>query len=425
MTEQTSVRSVYRLPGFITFLLVAFINAAVDLGHKIIIQNTIFKTYDDAQQVMLTAIVNGLILLPFILAFTPSGFLADRFSKPRIMQWSAQAAIVITLLITLSYYQGWFKFAFIMTFILALQSAIYSPAKYGYIREIAGDHRLAAGNGMVQVTTIVAILSGIFLFSIMFESQLQDQIYHSEQDIIRLIAPIGWVLVGLSTIEWLLATRLHSFISNSNTAIFNWQHYRRGKLLKNNLRTVTKMPVIWLSILALSLFWGISQTLLATFPAFAKAVLNESNTVIIQGLLACSGLGIIIGSLTAGKLTNDKLATKLIISGYLGLISILFILPELDSIIGFICAILGFGVFGGLLIVPLNTLIQHHAPPEQLGTILAGNNWLQNIVMIGFLLITMLAALFNTDSYLIMMFLPIITIIVCLYLGLKMIKRFS
>ena len=40
--------------------------------------------------------------------------------------------------------------------------------------------------------------------------------------------------------------------------------------------------------------------MLATFPAFAKEVLNENNTVVIQGIMACSGFGIIIGSLLAG-----------------------------------------------------------------------------------------------------------------------------
>ena len=100
-----------RIAGLAPFLLVAFINAMVDLGHKITIQNTLFKIYDDATQVALTAVVNALILLPFILLFTPAGFLSDRFAKPKIMRFAAASAIVITLLITLSYYQGWFQLA--------------------------------------------------------------------------------------------------------------------------------------------------------------------------------------------------------------------------------------------------------------------------------------------------------------------------
>lgn len=405
---------IYKRPGFIPFLAVAFINAMVDLGHKIIIQNTVFKIYDGAEQIMFTAIVNGLILLPFLLVFTPSGFLADRFSKPKIMQWSALAAIIITLLITLGYYQGWFIFAFTMTFVLALQSAIYSPAKYGYIREISGIDRLAIANGLMQATTIVAILAGIFIFSILFEFQLQDQSYHSEQEIIQLIAPIGWALVGLSIVEYLLARQLPSIATSQQNLRFNWQHYRQGKLLKINLKTLSNSPIIWLSVLGLSLFWGVSQTLLATFPAFAKEVLNETNTVVIQGLLACSGIGIIIGSLTAGRLSNNSRPDKLIMVGTAGLICILFLLPQLNSAMNFAYAILAFGLFGGLVIVPLNTFIQHHAPLEKLGIILAGNNWIQNIVMISFLLLTLLAAVFHMESQNILLALPVIAFIMTL-----------
>ena len=129
----------FAITGTINYLLVVFLNAFTDLGHKIIIQNTIFKVYDGSTQIVLTAIVNSLMLLPFILVFSPSGFLADKFDKNKIMKYSAALAVLITLLITFSYYQGWFYAAFAMTFLLALQSAVYSPAKYGYIKELVGD----------------------------------------------------------------------------------------------------------------------------------------------------------------------------------------------------------------------------------------------------------------------------------------------
>ncbi|WP_428634217.1 hypothetical protein, partial [Sedimenticola sp.] len=103
------MNKLFRLTGFIPFILMIFLNAFVDLGHKIVIQNTIFKIYDGQTQIILTAIVNGLILLPFILLFSPSGHLADRYRKTRVMQYSAAAALGLTLLITLSYYMGWFN----------------------------------------------------------------------------------------------------------------------------------------------------------------------------------------------------------------------------------------------------------------------------------------------------------------------------
>ena len=110
----------FRIAGFLPFIAVVFINAFVDLGHKIVIQNTLFKVYEGSTQILLTAIVNALILLPFVMLFTPSGYLADKFPKNRVMRISAIAAVVLTLGITVCYYLGWFWPAFAMTFLLAV-----------------------------------------------------------------------------------------------------------------------------------------------------------------------------------------------------------------------------------------------------------------------------------------------------------------
>ena len=101
-----------KLRGFAAFMAMVFLNAFVDLGHKIVVQNTVFKVYEGTTQVVLTAILNALILLPFVLLFTPAGFLSDRHPKPRVMRVAAAAAVVLTLLITLFYHLGWFWPAF-------------------------------------------------------------------------------------------------------------------------------------------------------------------------------------------------------------------------------------------------------------------------------------------------------------------------
>jgi hypothetical protein len=41
------------------YFLIVFLNASVDLGHKIVLQNTIFKTYDGTELMVLTAIINA------------------------------------------------------------------------------------------------------------------------------------------------------------------------------------------------------------------------------------------------------------------------------------------------------------------------------------------------------------------------------
>jgi len=107
-----------KLRGFMAFMAMVFLNAFVDLGHKIVVQNTVFKVYDGTTQVVLTAILNALILLPFVLLFTPAGFLSDRHPKPQVMRVAAAAAVALTLLITLCYHLGWFWPAFAMTLLL-------------------------------------------------------------------------------------------------------------------------------------------------------------------------------------------------------------------------------------------------------------------------------------------------------------------
>ena len=42
----------FKLTGFIPFIVIIFLNAFVDLGHKILIQNTVFKIYDGQAQII-------------------------------------------------------------------------------------------------------------------------------------------------------------------------------------------------------------------------------------------------------------------------------------------------------------------------------------------------------------------------------------
>ncbi|MFQ5634662.1 MAG: acyl-[ACP]--phospholipid O-acyltransferase [Gammaproteobacteria bacterium] len=381
---------ILRIPGFLAFVVVLFLNAFVDLGHKILIQNTVFKIYDGQAQIVLTAIVNGLVLLPFVMLFSPAGYLSDRLQKPVVIRFSAALAVLLTLLITLFYYLGWFWPAFAMTFLLAVQSAFYSPAKYGYIRELVGQSWIAGANAVVQAVTIAAILLGAFLFSAFFEQLLSGRQYADESALLHFIAPLGWVLVACSGFEFFTALRLPVRDVPVTREAFDVRKYATGVYLGANLRRILSNRAIWLSIVGLSVFWGVSQVVLAAFPAHAKETVGISSTVVVQGLLATAGIGIIVGSMVAGRSSRDYIETGLIPLGAVGFVGALFLLPQLRSSALLTVDFLALGVFGGRLIVPLNAQIQFHAEQKHLGTVLAGNNWVQNIVMLLFLGLTVL-----------------------------------
>ncbi|WP_028470110.1 acyl-[ACP]--phospholipid O-acyltransferase [Neptunomonas japonica] len=386
-----------KITGSLAYLAAVFLNAFVDLGHKIVIQNTIFKVYDDQTQVILTAIINGLILLPFILLLSPSAFVADKYPKNRVLKAAAWFALGLTLAITFCYYQGWFWAAFAMTFLLAVQSAFYSPAKYGYIKPLFGKEGLAPANAMVQAVTIIAILAGTVVYSLFFES-MYPQGATDSSTILLAIAPLGWVLVFNAALELLAMYRLPTLEQGEPSKQFSVPDYVKGKLVANNLKTVNSRAVIRLSIIGLATFWSVGQVLLATFPSYAKDSFGITNTVIIQGVLACTGLGIVFGSWLAGRVSRHHIETGLVPVGALGVALSLWLLPSITTLQGQALLFTAVGIFGGLFIVPLNALIQFHAEDHEMGKVLAVNNWVQNVAMASFLALTVVFALQGFES---------------------------
>lgn len=421
------MKTLFKTPYAIPFFLAVFLNAFVDLGHKIIIQNTLFKIHDGGELVIFTAIINALILLPFIVLFIPAGIVSDRVPKHRVMRLSAWVAVGLTLLITLSYALGWFWFAFGMTFLLAAQSAFYSPAKLAYLKGFFGKQHLAEANGLVQAIAIIAILSGTFVFSILFEMWFPNSAggsLVSKGEVLQALVPAGVLLVLNSVVELAMVYRLPNVDAampidvkadlktdvkadiKKGYAVNTKADEKSGVLL-----SVLRNSSIRLSIIGLAMFWSVGQVMLAAFPAFAKDSLDELNTIVIQGILAATGVGIAIGSLIAGRCSKNYIETGIIPIGAIGLAVGLFILPSLDSVFSLAINFLWIGVMGGLFIIPLNALIQYHAKDNDLGKTLAANNLIQNIAMLGFLGLTVAFSLANIASQQLLQLIAVIALV--------------
>lgn len=389
----------FKIRGFLPYIFIVFLNAMTDLGHKIILQNTIFKTYTGSDLIVLTAIVNALILLPFIFLFSPAGYISDKYPKTKVIKWASLLAIGITILILVSYYFGLFWVAFSLTFVLAAQSAIYSPAKYGLIKEIVGAKNIAAGNGIVQSVTIVSILLGAVVYSIFFEYLVDD--ISSPNSVLMQVTPLAFLLIGASVIEFLSAVYLDKQIKSKsvkNVKPFDVKLYFNLTYLKTNLKSLKRSKIVWQSIIGLSILWGISQVIVAIFGEYLKSSLDITNTVTAQGLLTLSGVGMVLGSLFAGKVSKNFIEIGIIPLGTMGVTVTLFLLPSLNALSPIGIDLFAFGFFAGLIIVPLNSLIQFYTPKKELGTVLAGNNFMQNVSMFAFLILTALFGYLNISA---------------------------
>lgn len=373
--------ALHKTRGFIPLVMMMFLNAFIDLGHKITIQNTLFKLYDGSEQIILTAIINAFILLPYILFFRPAGKTSDNHSKTRVLRATAIACLVIMAAIAVCYWQGWFWPAFFLTLLLALQSAYYGPAKLGYLKELVSNEQLKRANGVAQSLLMVAILSGIFIFSMLFENYYTDALAQPS-DVIRSMTPLALILVVLAMVECYLAWMLPHIPKPDNTLE-----------TPATVHELVKSPIHLPILIGLCVFWSVGQMLLAVYPAFAKENLGITNAMLIQGILAMIAIGIMLGALLDGLFSRQFIELKLLpISGII-VMMIGLILPFNHSIVLAGVLFLLMGIAGGILVVPLNALMQFCTLPDKLGITLAQANLLQNIAMLSCLLITVLLSM--------------------------------
>lgn len=407
-----------KINGFYPYMMVVFFNTFVDLGHKILIQDNLYQTSKGNDLTILSAIINALMLIPYLFLFTPSGFMADKFAKAKVLRITAAAAIPLTIIITWCYYQGYFWGAFTLTLLLAAQSALNSPAKYGYIKEIFGKETLSQANALVQTLTILAILGANFAFTGLFTILIQHAgLLHSTDKnlLLQAIAPSGFLLILFSVFETSMTFRLPVKEAVDPQSTYKIEDYARGVYIKSYLEQATSNYVIFTSILGLSVFWGVNQVLLSSYGAFLKEHLNNISVMFAQGSIAIGGIGILLGAFYAGKVSRGFVETGLIPVGAIGVALGLILLPSLTNQYAIVFLFLAYGFFTGVLFVPLNALIQFNAPRQQLGKILAANNFVQNCFMIIFLLLTVLISLWGIDNLVILYGIAIIAVCASVY----------
>ena len=219
-------------------------------------------------------------------------------------------------------------------------------------------------------------------------------------EVLQSVWVIGVALVLLSALEAYFAFKIPFFKQEAENTDgqFDMRKYLSLGYLKDNVRTLKADQNIWLSVIGLSLFWGVSQIIVAAFPAHYKAMFNEDNAVVIQAILAVSGIGLVLGSYLAGRASRLHIELGIVPLGALGICASLFFLTLAQSgVVLALCSFV-FGFSGGLLIVPLNATIQYFAPEKISGKIMAGNNFVQNVFMVVFLLLSIVFVQLNVST---------------------------
>lgn len=337
---------------------------------------------------LVTQLGGALFILPFLLFSATSGQLADKYDKVRIIRLVKVLEICIMVIGAIGF---WFKSLPVLLstiFLLGLHSTLFGPVKYAILPQQLHKDELMGGNGLVEMGTFIAILLGEILGGFLIG-----------------IKPNGWMLVSATAIAiaitgYIMSRQIPSSPAPAPNLKVNWNPITETIA---NLRLAAKNKRVLIALIAASWFWFYGAVFLTQFLNLTRTVLYGDEHVVTL-LLAVFSVGVGIGSAMCEKLSGHRIEIGLVPLGALGLtifgLEFYFALnayqPESTVILigmaGFFAAegswrilldLLLVGLSGGLFIVPLYALMQSETEETYRSRIIANNNILNALFMVG------------------------------------------
>ncbi len=299
-------------------------------------------------------VVAFILLAPFV------GPLADAWPKGRVMlvsnamKFVGAAAMFMGLHPLLAYN------------LVGIGAAAYSPAKYGILSELVGPDKLVKANGLMEGSTIVAILLGAIA-----GGKLADL---SVNTALVAIGACYLVAVGAN----LLIPKLpvaHPFARFSPMALIRDFFSSVAILFRNRDARF--------SLLGTSVFWSAGSTLRLLLVAWVPVALGIADLSMPANMSGAVAIGIAVGAAVAASLVSLDKVNRVLPAGILiGLVIIVF--AQLTSLYAALALLLLLGACGGFYIVPLNALLQERGHETVgAGHAVAAQNFVENIAMLG------------------------------------------
>ena len=370
MNQFTLLKERRFLPLFCTQFLGAF-NDNIFKNAIVILVVFFFSEQIGWQSGVLVNIAAGIFILPFFLFSAIAGQLADKYEKSMLIRRIKLLEICIMLVAGIAFYLESLALLMFVLFFMGTQSTLFGPLKYSIIPQHLAKNELIGGNGLIQMGTYLAILLGTILGGII------------------VLQPYGTTLISITVLIMAMLGWLSSrYIQIANpvepTLIVQWNLIAQTV---NIIRFASNDRFVFIVIIAISWFWYIGASLLSIIPSYSKEVLGGDEYLTIAMLTAFS-IGIGAGSLLCEKLSRSGKIMWLVPIGAIG-ISIFIIDLALQDIATtasipphIIVDLVLIGMFGGLYIVPLYTLLQQYSAETYRARIIAGNNVLNALFMV-------------------------------------------
>jgi len=354
--------------GFWSLIATQFQGAFNDNGLKFFVIFLILGTNPTASEKdLLVFVIGNLFALPFLLFSMAGGFLADRFSKRSVTIATKIFEVCAMLFAMYAFTRGNTRMAYAVIFLASTQAAFFGPSKYGLLPELLPDKLLSWGNGILELTTFLAIIAGAVI------GPSLAQHFHGREAIAGLIFG-ACSLFGLLTSFGISRVPPADPAKKFSVNIFSD--------LKKQIQLVRPDRVLHLAIAGNTYFWFLGALLQFVIVFYGREVLHldETRGGYLQAALA---IGIGVGSYAAGLLSSGKIEYGLIPLGAIGMSAFAFAISIHGLSFVQVIVLLGaLGFAGGFFVVPVNALIQHRPEEAHKGSVIAFANFLSFVGVI-------------------------------------------
>lgn len=335
---------------------------------------------------LVVQLIAALFILPFLLFSATAGQLADKYDKATLIRFVKTLEIVIMAIALYGFTAQSVPVLLLCTFLLGVHSTLFGPVKYAYLPQHLNERELTGGNGMVEMGTFVAILLGNVVGGLLIAVPEAGARY------------VAWSCLALAVLGRLAAQFVPGAPATDAALRINWNPFSETW---RNLKLAHENVAVFRSLLGISWMWFFGAVFLTQFPSFAKDVLG-GNEQVASLLLVVFSVGIATGSLLCETLSRRHVEIGLVPFGAFGMsvfaIDLYFASRSMahpDTALTLTqFAALGanwrvmadlalLALFAGLYSVPMYALIQMRAQPSHRSRIIAANNILNALFMIG------------------------------------------
>ena len=298
------------------------------------------------------------LTLAYVLLASVVGPLADAFRKHRLMA-VMNALKILGVVMLLAGAHPVFAFATI-----GLAASVYAPSKYGLVTESVPPSLLVRANAWLEVSVVLSVILGIALGGAL--TGIIESWPDFQMDKPMATSSSFWVhtqtvsamavIVFVYMISAFLNLGLKPMAKPVALVPLSLHSVRPSTFWKSNQK-LWRDPLGGLSLYVTTLYWGVGAVMQFAVLVWAQQTLGMSlkSGAYFQVVVA---VGVITGAFIAGRQFKLHSARQALPWGVLLAVQLPLIVV-ISNIWAAIVLLLCVGIAGGMLLVPMNALLQH------------------------------------------------------------------